>query len=70
MCDCDVQSCCKAYEYMGFINEKEQAFKDAAKNYELAWKYGNKNNPNIGLLLAGLAVLDCNYTTHCTSCLL
>lgn len=39
---------------MGFINEKEQAFKDAAKNYELAWKYGNKNNPNIGLLLAGL----------------
>ena len=42
------RSCCKAYEYMGFIMEKEQAFKDAAKNYELAWKYGNKNNPVIG----------------------
>lgn len=28
--------------------EKEQSFKDAAQNYELAWKYGNKNNPNIG----------------------
>ncbi len=33
---------------MGFIMEKEQSFKDAAQNYELAWKYGNKNNPNIG----------------------
>ena len=42
------QSCCKAWEYMGFIMEKEQAYKDAAKNYENAWKYGNQNNPTIG----------------------
>ena len=28
--------------------EKEQSFKDASKNYELAWKYGNKCNPAIG----------------------
>ena len=42
------QSCCKAYEYMGFIMEKEQSYKDAASNYENAWKYGNKNNPVIG----------------------
>ena len=44
----DFQACCKAYEYMGFIMEKEQSYKDASRNYELAWKYGNKSNPNIG----------------------
>ena len=42
------QSCCKAYEYMGFICEKEQSYKDAAESYENAWKYGHKNNPVIG----------------------
>ena len=42
------QSCCKAYEYLGHIMEKEQNFKEAALNYEQAWKYGNKSNPNIG----------------------
>ncbi|NXX88206.1 TT21B protein, partial [Centropus bengalensis] len=42
------KSCCKAYEYMGYIMEKEQAYKDAATNYEMAWKYGNQTNPKIG----------------------
>ncbi|XP_056435886.1 tetratricopeptide repeat protein 21B isoform X2 [Gadus chalcogrammus] len=46
------KSCCKAYEYLGFILEKEQAFRDAALNYELAWKYGNQSNPTIGYKLA------------------
>ncbi|XP_061734928.1 tetratricopeptide repeat protein 21B isoform X2 [Nerophis ophidion] len=46
------KSCCKAYEYRGFIMEKEQAFRDAAFNYELAWKYGNHSNPSIGYKLA------------------
>ncbi|KXJ06002.1 Tetratricopeptide repeat protein 21B [Exaiptasia diaphana] len=46
------KSCCKAWEYMGFIMEKEQAYKDAAKNYENAWKNGNRNNPTIGFRLA------------------
>ncbi|CAL8321389.1 unnamed protein product [Merluccius merluccius] len=46
------KSCCKAYEYMGYILEKEQAFRDAALNYELAWKYGNQTNPTIGYKLA------------------
>ncbi|KAL3836422.1 hypothetical protein ACJMK2_021855 [Sinanodonta woodiana] len=46
------KSCCKAYEYMGFVMEKEQSYKDAAINYEMAWKYGNKNNPVIGFKLA------------------
>uniref|UniRef100_A0A6J0TFY9 Tetratricopeptide repeat protein 21B n=1 Tax=Pogona vitticeps TaxID=103695 RepID=A0A6J0TFY9_9SAUR len=46
------RSCCKAYEYMGYIMEKEQAYKDAAANYEMAWKYGNQTNPAIGFKLA------------------
>ena len=35
---------------MGYIMEKEQAYKDAAKNYENAWIYGNQNNPTIGII--------------------
>ncbi|XP_028292387.1 tetratricopeptide repeat protein 21B [Gouania willdenowi] len=46
------KSCCKAYEYRGYIMEKEQAFRDAALSYEMAWKYGNRNNPTIGYKLA------------------
>ncbi|CAN9497793.1 unnamed protein product [Ophioblennius macclurei] len=46
------KSCCKAYEYRGYIMEKEQAFRDAALNYEMAWKYGNRTNPTIGYKLA------------------
>ncbi|KAJ4933159.1 hypothetical protein JOQ06_029994 [Pogonophryne albipinna] len=46
------KSCCKAYEYLGYIMEKEQSFRDAALNYELAWKYGNRTNPTIGYKLA------------------
>ncbi|XP_037998869.1 tetratricopeptide repeat protein 21B isoform X3 [Motacilla alba alba] len=46
------RSCCKAYEYMGYIMEKEQAYKDAAINYEMAWKYGNQTNPTVGYRLA------------------
>uniref|UniRef100_A0A3B3R4B6 Tetratricopeptide repeat domain 21B n=1 Tax=Paramormyrops kingsleyae TaxID=1676925 RepID=A0A3B3R4B6_9TELE len=46
------KSCCKAYEYMGYIMEKEQAYRDAAVNYEMAWKYGNQSNPTIGYKLA------------------
>ena len=40
---------------MGFINEKEQAYKDASHNYECAWKYGNKSNPAIGEFIVFLA---------------
>lgn len=28
--------------------EKEQSYKDAATNYELAWKYSHQANPAIG----------------------
>ncbi|XP_066543938.1 tetratricopeptide repeat protein 21B isoform X2 [Amia ocellicauda] len=46
------KSSCKAYEYMGYIMEKEQSYRDAALNYEMAWKYGNQTNPTIGYKLA------------------
>ncbi|XP_045636505.1 tetratricopeptide repeat protein 21B isoform X5 [Ursus americanus] len=46
------ESCCKAYEYMGYIMEKEQAYTDAALNYEMAWKHGSQTNPAVGYKLA------------------
>ncbi|XP_045686795.1 tetratricopeptide repeat protein 21B [Phyllostomus hastatus] len=46
------RSCCKAYEYMGYIMEKEQTYTDAALNYEMAWKHGNRTNPAVGYKLA------------------
>ena len=49
----------KAYEYMGFIMEKEQSYRDAAYHYEQAWKFSSNTNPMIGrfqifLILFGL----------------
>ncbi|KAG1679081.1 Tetratricopeptide repeat protein 21B [Nymphon striatum] len=46
------KSCSKAYEYVGFIMEKEQSYKDAAENYEIAWSSSKKSNPVIGYKLA------------------
>lgn len=43
-----LQSCSRAWEYRGFISEKEQAYKDAAQNYDLAWKYSNYSSPAVG----------------------
>lgn len=37
---------------MGYIMEKEQSFRDAAMNYELAWKYSNQTNPTVGKIKA------------------
>lgn len=56
-----IQSCCKAWEYLGFIMEKEQAYQDAAKNYENAWKFGNQNNPGIGEIYISIYKCDINY---------
>ncbi|XP_022660212.1 tetratricopeptide repeat protein 21B-like isoform X2 [Varroa destructor] len=44
------RSCTKAYEYMGYIMEKEQSYRDAANCYESAWK--QTRNPAIGYKLA------------------
>ncbi|UYV83543.1 TTC21B [Cordylochernes scorpioides] len=46
------KSCTRAYEYMGYVMEKEQSYKDAAEYYEIAWKQLNENNPVIGYKLA------------------
>lgn len=56
-----LQSCCKAHEYLGYIFEKEQSYKDAASSYEMAWKYGNKNNPVIGITCTVLVLIKSSY---------
>nr|XP_044610631.1 tetratricopeptide repeat protein 21A isoform X4 [Equus asinus] len=62
------KSCCKAYEYMGFIMEKEQSYKDAANNYELAWKYSHQANPAIGFKLAFNYLKDKRYVEAIEVC--
>ena len=42
----------KAWELLGFIQEKETAYKHAADNYELAWKFADESSPKIGFKLA------------------
>lgn len=39
----------KAYEYLGFVYERDQNYTDAASNYEIAWKLCKNRNPTIGL---------------------
>lgn len=55
------KACSKAYEYLGFIAEKEQRFRDAASNYEQAWRYNGKTNPSIGFKLAYTLMKCKNY---------
>eukprot|EP00798_Chlamydomonas_sp_ICE-L_P019308 gene19309-25961_t len=46
------KSCAKAWEYMGAIMEREQAYKDAAEHYEAAWKHENQASAVVGYKLA------------------
>ncbi|XP_035271756.1 tetratricopeptide repeat protein 21B-like [Anguilla anguilla] len=46
------KSCSKAFEYLGFMMENEQSYKDAIGYYEQAWKYTNRVNPAMGFRLA------------------
>ncbi|KAJ8941156.1 hypothetical protein NQ318_004276 [Aromia moschata] len=39
------KACTKAYEYLGFIAEKEQRYKDAVSHYEQTWKFGASPTP-------------------------
>ncbi|KAG9476518.1 hypothetical protein GDO78_003192 [Eleutherodactylus coqui] len=55
------KSCCKAYEYLGFIMEKEQSYKDAADNYKLAWEYSSQSSPAVGFRLAFNYLKDKKY---------
>ena len=43
-----MQSCSKAWEYYGFVSEKDQAYKDAAFYYDKAWKHSNFSSPALG----------------------
>ncbi|KAI8899995.1 hypothetical protein BC833DRAFT_583602 [Globomyces pollinis-pini] len=45
-------SCSKAWEYLGFIMEKEQSYKDAADYYLKCWDLYRQQNPSIGYKLA------------------
>lgn len=46
------KSCAKAWEMYGQINEKEQAYIDAAEKYEKAWDYMNESSSRVGYKLA------------------
>ncbi|KAK7872002.1 hypothetical protein R5R35_004518 [Gryllus longicercus] len=46
------KGCTKAYEYAGFVAEKDQSYREAACQYERAWKFGGCSNPAIGYKLA------------------
>ncbi|KAK9396052.1 tetratricopeptide repeat protein 21A [Crotalus adamanteus] len=62
------KSCAKAYECLGFIAEKENAYKDATLNYELAWKYSNQANPAVGFKLAFNYLKDKKYVEAIDVC--
>ncbi|XP_044280930.1 tetratricopeptide repeat protein 21A [Varanus komodoensis] len=62
------KSCAKAYECLGFIAEKENAYKDAATNYELAWKYSYQANPAVGFKLAFNYLKDKRYVEAIDVC--
>jgi len=46
------RSCGKAWEQLGLIYEKEQAYRDAASHYEKAWEFCNESSPSVGYRLA------------------
>ncbi|XP_077347338.1 tetratricopeptide repeat protein 21A [Lithobates pipiens] len=62
------KSCCKAYEYLGFIMEKEQSYKDAAVNYNLAWNYSSQSSAVIGFRLAFNYLKDKKYVDAIDIC--
>ncbi|KAM3724846.1 Tetratricopeptide repeat protein 21B [Dirofilaria immitis] len=42
----------KAFEYRGYLSEREQKWDEAAANYEQAWRIGKCRNPSVGYKLA------------------
>lgn len=46
------KSCVKAYEYTGYIAEKDSNWKEASYNYDKAWKLSGKSKPGVGYKLA------------------
>ncbi|KJH52758.1 tetratricopeptide repeat protein [Dictyocaulus viviparus] len=54
----------KAFEFLGYLREKEQKFSDAAANYDDAWKLSRMRNPAIGYKLA-YNLLKCRRLFDC-----
>ncbi|VVC96316.1 unnamed protein product [Leptidea sinapis] len=46
------KSCVTAYQYLGYLAEKDQNYKMAATNYDSAWLHSGKNELAIGYKLA------------------
>ena len=46
------KSCARAWELMGSIMEREQAYRDAADHYERAFKFEHELSPTVGYKLA------------------
>jgi tetratricopeptide repeat protein 21B len=46
------RSCSRAWELLGSISEREQAYKDAASQYEHAWQLSNEKDAAVGYKLA------------------
>ncbi|XP_047526075.1 tetratricopeptide repeat protein 21B-like [Pieris napi] len=46
------KSCISAYQYLGFLSEKDQNYKSAAHNYEQAWIHSDKSDLSIGYKLS------------------
>ena len=46
------QSSSKAWEYLGYIMEKEASYQDAANHYEAAFSLEQRQNPTMGYKLA------------------
>lgn len=46
------KSCIRAYEYLGYIDEREQMWQDAYEQLERAWRLCDRSNPTIGFKLA------------------
>ncbi|KAG1934258.1 tetratricopeptide repeat protein 21B [Pimephales promelas] len=62
------KSCSKAYEYRGVMMEKEQRYRDAALQFDLAWKYSNRADPAVGFRLAFNCLKCRNYTQAVDVC--
>uniref|UniRef100_A0A0K0DL89 TPR_REGION domain-containing protein n=1 Tax=Angiostrongylus cantonensis TaxID=6313 RepID=A0A0K0DL89_ANGCA len=54
----------KAFEFLGYLREREQKFSDAAVNYDDAWKLSRMQNPAIGYKLA-YNLLKCKRLFDC-----
>ena len=46
------KSCAKAWEFLGYVKEKEMSYKDAASHYESAWRLATEREASLGYKLS------------------